>query len=213
MRSDTERAVKLALFFKEGYENGRQATAVSAGIRHYFAAALKSVDWFESQIVASARAACRLSCDELREQKKEAKSKATLPVSEDMLSAARVRLWASKGWGWGDVDERMTYVGLMWGFDQVARVSEYTLAETAAEDHCVRLWRSRRHPRSHTRRSISSENGCDCTEGCRGVRSRGVASHKGGGSAQQEKDNSVVATGFGESKKPGKDGKLGKLLG
>ena len=97
MRSDTERAVKLALFFKEGYENGRQATAVSAGIRHYFAAALKSVDWFESQIVASARAACRLSCDELREQKKEAKSKATLPVSEDMLSAARVRLWASKG--------------------------------------------------------------------------------------------------------------------
>ena len=144
MKSDTERAVRLALFFKERYENGgmrgRQATAVSAGIRHHFAAALKSVDWFESQIVASARAACRLSCDELREQKKGAKRKATVPVSEDMIAAARVRLWEGKGWGWGDVDDRMTYVGLMWGFDQVARVSEYTSAETAAEDHCVRLW-------------------------------------------------------------------------
>ena len=34
----------------------------------------------------------------------------------------------------------MTYVGLMWGFDQVARVSEYTSAEVSAEDHCVRVW-------------------------------------------------------------------------
>ena len=34
----------------------------------------------------------------------------------------------------------MTYVGLMWGFDQVARISEYTSAEVSAEDHCVRLW-------------------------------------------------------------------------
>ena len=34
----------------------------------------------------------------------------------------------------------MTYVGLMWGFDQVARVSEYMSAKVLAEDHCVRLW-------------------------------------------------------------------------
>ena len=142
--SDRDRAVMLALFFKERYETGgmrgRQATAVSAGIRHHFATALKPVHWFDSQIVTNARAACKMTCDELRGHKREAKGRATLPVSEDMIMAARVRLWEGKSWGWGDVDDRMTYMGLMWGFDQVARVSEYTSAEPSAEDHCVRVW-------------------------------------------------------------------------
>lgn len=142
--SDNDRAVILALFFKERYEaggmRGKQATAVSAGIRHHFATALKPVDWFDSQIVTKARAACKMNCDELRGLKKGGKERATLPVSEDMIMAARVKLWEGKSWGWGDVDDRMTYVGLMWGFDQVARISEYTSAEKTAEDHCVRLW-------------------------------------------------------------------------
>ena len=74
MKSDTDRAVILAMFFKDRYEaegmRGRQATAVGAGIKHHFAAALKSVDWFESHIVTSARAACRMTCDELRGQER-----------------------------------------------------------------------------------------------------------------------------------------------
>ena len=144
VKSDTDKATILALFFKERYEmggmRGRQATSVSAGIRHYFVSALRSVEWFESQIVTNARAACKMSCDELRDHKKEAKSKAKLPVSEDMLMGARSRLWEGKGWEWDDIDNRMTYVGMMWGFDQVARVCEYTSAEPNAEDHCVRLW-------------------------------------------------------------------------
>ena len=48
MKSDTDRAVILAMFFKDRYEaegmRGRQATAVGAGIKHHFAAALKSID-------------------------------------------------------------------------------------------------------------------------------------------------------------------------
>ena len=119
---------------------GRQATSVSAGVKHYFAVALKPVDWFDSQIAKNARSACRMSCDELRDHKKEAKSKVTLPISEDMITAARARLWEGRSWEWGDIDARMTYMGLMWGFDQVARVSEYTSAEVSAEDHCVRVW-------------------------------------------------------------------------
>jgi hypothetical protein len=142
--SDTEKASALALFFKERYEEGmmrgRQATCASAGIRHHFIAALREVGWFESQIVSSARAACRLSCEEIRTQKKEASKRVMLPVSEDMLLDARKRLWEGKSWEWGDIDERMTYLGLMWGFDQVARVSEYTAAETSAEDHCIQVW-------------------------------------------------------------------------
>jgi hypothetical protein len=102
VRSDTDRATILALFFKERYEDGglraRHATCISAGIRHNFLSALRSVDWFESQIMTNARAACRMSCDELREHKKESKSEAVLPVSEDMITEARVRLWANKSW-------------------------------------------------------------------------------------------------------------------
>ena len=143
-RDDTERATVLALYFKERYETGkkrgRQATCPSAGIRHHFLSALRPVEWFKSQIVTNARAACRPSCDELRERKKKAKSNATLPVSEDMLLEARAKLWVEKSWGWGDIDDRMTYLGLMWGFDQVARVSEYTAPESSSENHCVQVW-------------------------------------------------------------------------
>ena len=110
VKSDKDRAVMLALFFKERYEaggmRGRQATSVSAGIRHFFAAALRPVNWFDSQIVANARAACRMSCDELRDQKRDAKSRATVPISEDMLMAVRVRLWEGRHWEWGDIDRR-----------------------------------------------------------------------------------------------------------
>lgn len=144
VKSDTDKATILALFFKERYEDrglrARQATSISAGIKHHFLAALRSVDWFGSQIVTNARAACKMSCDELREHKKDSKSKATLPVSEDMLMEARMRLWTNKSWDWNDIDDRMIYVGLMWAFDQVARVSEYTSAETGAENHCIQIW-------------------------------------------------------------------------
>lgn len=143
-RNDTERATILAMFFKERYEigkmRGRQATCVSAGIRHHFIAALRPVEWFDSQIITNARAACRPSCDEIREHKRDAKSKAMLPVSEDMLMEARGRLWVKKSWEWGDIDDRMTYLGLMWGFDQVARVSEFTAPESSSENHCVQVW-------------------------------------------------------------------------
>jgi hypothetical protein len=90
VRSDTDRATILALFFKERYEDG--------GLRARHATCISSVDWFESQIMTNARAACRMSCDELREHKKESKSEAVLPVSEDMITEARVRLWANKSW-------------------------------------------------------------------------------------------------------------------
>ena len=46
--SDADKATILALFFKERYDEGgmrgRQATSVSAGVRHYFVTALRSVE-------------------------------------------------------------------------------------------------------------------------------------------------------------------------
>ena len=101
---------------------------------------MRPAEWFDAGLVRKARAACKRSTGEVREHRKDAKGKEKLPVSEDMLVAAKARLWEGKSWGWGDMDLRMTYVGIMWGFEIVARVSEYTSAETSGEDHCVRLW-------------------------------------------------------------------------
>ena len=76
---DTERATLLALIFKDRYTlegmRGRVATTVSAGIRHAFMTALRWVDWFDFELVTKARAACRRSCDEIREYQWEAKGK------------------------------------------------------------------------------------------------------------------------------------------
>ena len=44
--------------------------------------------------------------------------------------------WAGKGWGWGILIQEFH----MWGFEVVARVSEFTSAESAAKDSCIRLW-------------------------------------------------------------------------
>ena len=126
-----------------------------------------------------------MTCDELRGHKREAKGRATLPVSEDMIMAARVRLWEGKSWGWGDVDDRMTYMGLMWGFDQVARVSEYTSAEPSAEDHCVRVWQltfvvegEMGQPQRLISRSLLSQDESYSNSGHRGLRSRSIISQE-----------------------------------
>jgi hypothetical protein len=57
-----------------------------------------------------------------------------------MLMEARTRLWDGKGWGWGEIDDKMTYLSLMWGFDQVARACEFTAPESSSENHCVQVW-------------------------------------------------------------------------
>lgn len=56
-----------------------------------------------------------------------------------MVTDMRVSLWAGKGWELTDVDSRMVYLGCMWGFDQDARISEYTPPGLGQQDHCVRL--------------------------------------------------------------------------
>ena len=38
-----------------------------------------------------------------------------------------------------DIKRCMTYLGCQWGFNQSARVSEYTCPEKGAVDHCIRV--------------------------------------------------------------------------
>ena len=56
-----------------------------------------------------------------------------------MLTDTRGSLLADRSWGAGDVDARMVYLGYMMGFNQDARVSEYTAPAPWQQDHCVRL--------------------------------------------------------------------------
>lgn len=37
------------------------------------------------------------------------------------------------------MESRMTYLACVWGFDQSARNSEYTMQEPGATDHCIRV--------------------------------------------------------------------------
>lgn len=127
-----------------------------------------------------------LSCDEIGEHKKNAKSKAMLPVSEDMLMEARLRLWTKKGWGWGDIDDKMTYLGLMWGFDKVARVRVYRTAIIVRESLCTGVAAVIRN-RSHGRGAAESGSGGRTCTGCqrqprsqnRSLRGRSVFAQRG----------------------------------
>ena len=126
--------------YKEGLR-GKQATAITAGIRLYFAKALLSTNFLDSAILNTTRTACRYSTTELRARKDMGPvASVKLPISEDIMLRMRARLWEGKGWGVHESSHRimMTYLGCMWGHDLDARVSEYTAPEKGHEDHCVR---------------------------------------------------------------------------
>ena len=56
-----------------------------------------------------------------------------------MLADMRTRLWDLQPWIGNGLVQRMAYLACVWGFDQSARVSEYTIPEPRAVDHCIRL--------------------------------------------------------------------------
>ena len=139
---ESQKSMAVALFLQNRHQGGsreKQATSVTAGVRLHFTAALLSTAFLESSMVSAARAACRLTVKELREKKDGPPETTTkVPVCEEQLSDLRTKMWEGRGWGRGDIDKRMTYVGCMWGYEMDARVSEYTSHEVDAEDHCVR---------------------------------------------------------------------------
>jgi hypothetical protein len=55
------------------------------------------------------------------------------------LDNIREHLWCNKGWDARGLLDRMMYLACIWGFDQSARVSEYTAPEGDATDHRVRI--------------------------------------------------------------------------
>jgi hypothetical protein len=144
VREENDRAFLLAAFFKERYSSGlraKGATAAGASVRIYFEMALLSADFCDNRIAKRARRACKMNPNELRLCQASAKQgQAKLPVWEGLMEELREYLWEDKGWNWHDINGKLIYVCLMWGYDIAVRVSECTATEKGAEDHNIRAF-------------------------------------------------------------------------
>ena len=61
-----------------------------------------------------------------------------LPVCEDILYIIRDSLFVNNPWEANELDNRMTYMGAMWGYDVGVRIGEMTAPENGCTDHNVR---------------------------------------------------------------------------
>ena len=121
-------------------QRGKQATSFTAAIRLRFSQEGLSTDFLKSTVVETARAACQLKPEELRERKNRgAAASVKLPICESVLVEMKTRMWTGRGWTGADLRDRTKYIGCMWAFEMGARVSEYTTAEPGGVDHCVRV--------------------------------------------------------------------------
>ena len=140
---DEEKAALVAIMMLRRHEQGlrdKQATSFTAAIRLRFSQQGLSTEFLNSPVVATARAACKSTPEELRERRdKSAAASVKLPVCESILVDMKARLWTGRGWEGADMRDRMTYIGCMWAFEMGARVSEYTTPEPGGVDHCVRV--------------------------------------------------------------------------
>jgi hypothetical protein len=141
--SVAEKAALVGLFLYRRYQagaRGKAATAVTARIRMRFAQELVPTEFLGSATIATARKACKLNPRELRQERDAGVSTSVkLPVCWTLLEQMRKRLWREGPWEVSHFGSCMAYVGCAWGFDQAARISEYTCPEPGGEDHCIRL--------------------------------------------------------------------------
>ena len=141
-KDDRERACRIGLFLKDRYEvkglRDRAATGVVAHIRYHFSIALHPTEFFDAQIITGARKACRHNAEELKLKKSNCNATVKLPVCEDILYIIRDNLFKDKPWIGVQLDDRMTYMGSMWGYDIGVRISEMTAPERGCTDHNIR---------------------------------------------------------------------------
>ena len=125
----------LLLRYKAGLR-AKGATAVTAGLRIHFARSLEPTGFLDAAVISTTRQACRLNPSELRAMRNSGISDTVkLPAWQGMLVHLRdVQSWTGDG-----LIQRLTYLACVWGFDQSALVSKYTIPEPRAVDHCIRL--------------------------------------------------------------------------
>ena len=90
---EVDKPTVVCLFLSNRYGGGlrgKQASAVTAGIRYNFMKALVPTAFMESAIMTAARAACRMSTSEVRAKKDQGPDPAVkIALCESMLSARR----------------------------------------------------------------------------------------------------------------------------
>ena len=139
---EEEKASLVAIMMLRKHEQGsrgKQATSFTAAIRLRFSQQGLSTEFLDSAVIATARTACKLKPEELRERKDSgAAASVKLPICEGILVHMKAVMWTGRGWEGADMRDRMTYIGCMWAFEMGARVSEYTTPEPGGVDHCIR---------------------------------------------------------------------------
>jgi hypothetical protein len=140
---ESEKPGIVSLFLYKHYQEGlrcKQATAPTAGVKLAFARALLPTDFFDHPTVATGRRTCRRNPDELRARRDTgAEGTAKLPVCSSLLDDIRENLWCRSNWEAKGVRDRMAYLACVWGSDNAARISEYTLLEGINTDRCLRV--------------------------------------------------------------------------
>ena len=141
--TEPDKSALVSLFLLQRYRTGlrdKGATSVTAGLRMYFSRNLQPTEFLDATVISTARSSCRRKPAELRRiRDTQPTDTVKLPACHGMLTSMRSRLWDHQPWTGPGLVSRMTYLGCMWGFDQSARVSEYTVPEPRAQDHCIRL--------------------------------------------------------------------------
>ena len=138
-----EKASLVGVMMLRRHEQGlrdKQATSFTAAIRIRFSQQGLSTEFLNSPVIATARAACKLKPEELREMRdRGAAASVKLPICESILVDMKSRMWTGRGWTGADKRDPMIYIGCMWAFEMGARVSEYTTPEPGGVDHCIRV--------------------------------------------------------------------------
>ena len=126
---DKERACRVGLFPKDRYEveglRDRATTGVIAHVRYHFSIALHPTEFFDMQIITRVRKVCRMTTAELKLKKKNDNATTKLMVCEDIL----YNFFEDNRWTSTHLDNRMTYMGAMWGFNVGVRIGEMTAPE------------------------------------------------------------------------------------
>lgn len=125
-------------YFAEGQIRNQRFTGIVAHILYHFSIALHPTEFFDTQIVKGVRRACRPTTEELKIKKMNSSATTKLPVCEDILYIIREKLFEGSSWTEYQLDNRMTYMGAMWGFDLGVRISEMTAPESGCTDHNIR---------------------------------------------------------------------------
>ena len=138
---EEEKVMLLCNLFRMRYVAGRRgkgAYAIGAAVRKFFQIKLQSVTFFDNPMTTTARTACRMTTDELRQLQRSGGGTDKLPVFWEMFSIMRETHWENKSWLYPDIDKRMTAMGALLAYELANRGGETTsVGGTSSENHTI----------------------------------------------------------------------------